>query len=232
VKTIVRAVLAVLICYTGYTSDQIEEYKEAQRLIELGRRAEAKNILKDLSNKNSQWGIVHLEYAINCIYLECPDKEIEEYLSKAEALLKDNPRLYYYRGLFMEHLNKETALKFYNKAISLRPSYTDALIRACSLYIEKGDYQSAISYYDSIPDTMKSSTLVLRMVDLLVEHKDYQRAEKELIALTKLHPDNEMYLTKLRDFYSLTGKNNRAKDVDRRINSLSPRKKRYMRPLR
>jgi len=233
VKSIIIGLFTLLLFDAAvYPYDQSEEYKKALSLIESGNRAEAKNILKDLSQKNAEWGIIHLEYAINCIYLECTDNEIEEYLTKAEALLPENPRFYYFKGLFLEHLDKDAALRLYDKAISLRPSYTDVLIRACTLYAEKGDLKSAISYYDSIPNENKSSTLILRMIDLLIENKNYQRAEKELLTLTTLHPSNEIYLGRLKDFYIKTGNIPKANETTKKIEKLSPQKKKHMRPLR
>ncbi|MCX7958580.1 MAG: tetratricopeptide repeat protein [Deltaproteobacteria bacterium] len=207
-------------------------FHQAVMLIESGKRNEASVILKELTEKNPEWGLFHLEYAANCIYLECPSNEIEKHLDKAESLLGENPRFFFYKGLFLEHKSADEALKYYDKAISLRPGYTDALIRACSLYSEKGDLKSAISYYDSIPRQQRNSALVLKMVNLLVQNKDYLRAEKELLWLVCNHPANELYLKRLIEFYEIIGNSEKAKDTTRKLQNLAPAKKKVMRPLR
>lgn len=208
------------------------EYTEALKLIESGKRVEASELLKRCTEKYSDWGIFHLEYAINCIYIECKDEEIKRSLDIASKLLGDNPRLYFYKGLYMEGKDIDEALMFYDRAISLRPDYFDALIRACALYADKGDVRSAMAYYDSIPPEKRSSTLILKMVDLLIKEKDYLRAEKELLFLNNSHPDNVLYLTKMLEFYRLKGDGEGIMSVERRLNRLLHGKKRVMRPLR
>ncbi len=208
------------------------EYIKAISLIETGRRSDASAVLKTLTDKYPEWGLFYLEYAANCIYLECPDDEIEKNLEKAQKLLVDNPRFYFYRGLFLEHKNTDEALKSYDKAISLKPDYTDVLIRACMLYAEKNDFKSAISYYDSVPADKRNSALVLKIINLLVQNKSYGRAEKELLWLVRNHPLNELYLRRLLELYDLTGNKDKAKEVLKRLQTLNPEKKKIMRPLK
>lgn len=208
------------------------EYNDAISLIEQGKRVEAAQLLKSLIIKYPDWGLFYLEYAANCIYIECPENEISSYLMKAEELIYDNPRLYFYKGLFLEGSKPDEALKFYDKAIALRPSYTDAIIRASLIYIERGDVKSALSYYDSIPSEKRSSTLVLNIINLLIKKKDYARAEKELLGLVNNHPTNEIYLTRLLEFYKETGNKEKEQEISNKIKRLFSQKKKFMRPLK
>ncbi|MGB9599882.1 MAG: tetratricopeptide repeat protein [Myxococcota bacterium] len=231
-KRFLSIIFALIISGNLYATEPLAQYKEALTLIEQGKRMEARRLLKELTVKYTDWGLFYLEYAANCIYIECPEDEISENLIKAEGLLIDNPRFYFYKGLFLEGKKPDEALKLYDKAIALRPAYTDALIRACSIYADKGDFKSAISYYESIPVEMRSSTLILKIINLLSENKEYMRAEKEILGLVNNHPENELYLTKLREFYQKTGQKEKERKIADRIKRLFPNSKKYMRPLK
>ncbi|MCX7943383.1 MAG: tetratricopeptide repeat protein [Deltaproteobacteria bacterium] len=214
------------------TFDFPVEYQKAVSLIESGKRREAAVQLKELIRRYPDWGLFYLEYVANCIYIECPKDEIKNYLDKAESLIDNNPRLLFYKGLFLESENPDESLRLYDKAISLRPTYMEALIRACILYSDKGDYTSALSYYDAISEGNKNSALVLKIVDLLVKKGDFDRAEKELLWLVKNNPTNQLFLFKLHDFYNSRGDRDKAKVIMKKINNLSTHKKRIMRPLK
>lgn len=212
--------------------DLPDEYLEAMAHIEKGNRGRARDLLQQLSIKYPDNGFFYLEYAINCIYLECADIEIEAAFNKAEPTVNESPRYYFYRGLFMEGKDKEEALRLYNKAISMRPGYLDALVRACTIYAEKGDFKSAIVYYDMIPLEQRSSSLILRMIDLFTANEDYKRAKEGLNELIRRQPRNELYLERLRDFYEKKGDIKKRDEVLLKIKGLSPVKKRSMRPLK
>jgi len=209
-----------------------DEYNDAIALIEIGKRQDAAILLKRLISRYPDWGLFYLEYAANCIYLECPENEIFDYLNKAEKLLDENPRFYFYKGLSLEQKDQDESLRLYDRAISLRPTYVDALINACAIYIEKGDIKSAISYYDSIPMDKRNSIITLKIINLLIENKDFERAEKELLYLVKNHPSNELYLSRLLDFYNKTGDDKKSSTILNKLKKLSSQKKREMRPLK
>lgn len=208
------------------------EYLEAMAHIEKGDRSRARELLQHLSIKYPDNGFFYLEYAINCIYLECADIEIEAAFSRAEPMINGSPRYYFYKGLFMEAKNKEEALRLYDKAISIRPGYLDALVRACTMYAEKGDFKSAVVYYDIIPLEQRNSSLILRMIDFFTANKDYKRAEEGLHELIRRQPQNELYLERLRDFYEKRGDIKKRDEVVLKIKGLSPVKKKSMRPLK
>ncbi len=218
--------------YSSFAMNLPVEYTEALNQIDRGNREAAKNLLNQLIQKFSDNGFFYLEYAINCIYLECKDNEIEEAFLKAEKLIGESPRLYFYKGLYLEGKDKKEALKLYDKAISIRPGYSDAVMRACAMYAEMGDFVSAVSYYDAIPVVKRNSTLILRMVDFFIESKDYKRASEGLNELVRRQPQNEIYLEKLRDFYEKVGDIKNATEVLAKLKRLNPQKKKTMRPLR
>lgn len=220
------------VCILGNGYELPKEYSYALSLIEAGRRQDASKVLKELIKKQPDWGLVYLEYAANCIYIECPEEEIDVHLKKAKELLSESPRLYFYMGLFAEYKSKEEALRFYDKAISLRPDYIDALVRACALYADKNDIKSALAYYEVIPQNMRGSSLILKIAGLLIQNKEYTRAEKELLWLTSNHPTNEIYLNRLLDFYETIGNKDKVKEIMKRLKILNHEKKKIMRPLK
>ncbi len=222
----------LIFSFSVYTTELPDEYNDAIALIEIGKRQDAAILLKRLISRYPDWGLFYLEYAANCIYLECPENEIFDYLNKAEKLLDENPRFYFYKGLSLEQKDQDESLRLYDRAISLRPTYVDALINACAIYIEKGDIKSAISYYDSIPMDKRNSIITLKIINLLIENKDFERAEKELLYLVKNHPSNELYLSRLLDFYNKTGDDKKSSTILNKLKKLSSQKKREMRPLK
>lgn len=101
------------------------------------------------------------------------------YVSKSLELDKDNSRSNFNMGVIQRKLNNEKeALRYYNKAIILEPSYLYSYLNISAMYIENGEYRKSI-------DVLSAGILNNSWAADLYYNRSccYAKIDKEVLAL-------------------------------------------------
>lgn len=106
-----------------------------------------------------------------------------KYFNKAEKFLKDDFRIYYYRGLSYLKLGKrEKAVKDLEKAVVKKKDLYDIKLKLADLYIQKGDIKNGESYVDRLISEKKFLDKVYMMKgDIYFSKGDIENAFKYYI---------------------------------------------------
>ncbi|GAC1337639.1 MAG: hypothetical protein NVSMB23_04390 [Myxococcales bacterium] len=113
-----------------------------------------------------------------------------------EAVAKDakNPHLLYVQGRVAEVLGKgDDAARLYDKALSLDPGLTEALVAKSQLALLRGEKDKALAELDravKTPDAGKSASDQEGIGDLLLQLGQAQRAKEAFAAALKLDPED------------------------------------------
>ncbi|MBF0570343.1 MAG: tetratricopeptide repeat protein [Candidatus Omnitrophica bacterium] len=119
----------------------------------------------------------------------------EEVLADFEQLSKRkkyNAADYYDLGILYEQVGgKEEAMRFYTKAVQMRPDYMQALFNLANLYRDAGNYKAAMELYGRlIHFHPKYAPGYLNMGIIFNTLGDQPRARQMYLRVIKLDPDN------------------------------------------
>lgn len=114
-----------------------------------------------------QYGIALYEGTDNTVYASkaCPDEDVMRRANEAESAWQRSiaikPTYYAYRALGMLEIqrdNNEKALEYYNKAIAMEGAFDDFALsnEYISLITAMGKYEEAWSFFESLPESIKS----------------------------------------------------------------------------
>ena len=119
----------------------------------------------------------------------------EEVLADFEQLSKRknyNAAGYYSLGFLYEQVGgKEEAMRFYTKAVQMKPDYKQALYNLANLYQDAGNYKIAMALYDRLVHFHpKFAPGYLNMGLIFNALGDQQRARQFYLKVIDLDPDN------------------------------------------
>ncbi|CAH0995113.1 Photosystem I assembly protein Ycf3 [Emticicia aquatica] len=98
-----------------------------------------------------------------------------------------NPEFYIDRGLVFSKFGRlDSALVYYDKATSIEPGRTDAMLYSATIYFRWKNYNKALEYYEKvleanpeIPNINYSIALTLEQLGLLTKAEEFLKAEVE-----------------------------------------------------
>lgn len=185
----------------GLANIKIEDYDEAEKLF-------LKVLEKDNDDENSY-------FHLGEIYTR--KKQFDnsvKYLKKAVELDNKDIIAKFYLAYSLHQLGEtEIAIKTYNEVIEQSPDYSWAYYNLASIYIDKNDDNTAISYLEKTIQTNPADLKAITMlVKVLSKNKKFLQAEKILNqALTILPEEADIYYLLSRIYTELKNTVNRIK---------------------
>jgi tetratricopeptide (TPR) repeat protein len=139
--------------------------------------------------------------------------QAKQMFQKASTLNSKNSQLLVNLGMvdYMEG-NKDGALSYWEKSISLSPDDNDGkpLNNIGNLYKEKGDFKKAIEYYEKATSLEKSYLYINNLAEAYRASGQAEKAEKILLGSIKENPKSQLAHFNLAKVYSEQNKLDQA----------------------
>ncbi|NBD12041.1 MULTISPECIES: lipopolysaccharide assembly protein LapB [Corallococcus] len=179
---------------------------------ELPRMEAARLLLKGGSAPELERAGVHLDAALR----EAPD----------------NPRVQFLRGQLLEERGATfDAIRAYEKAVELRPSYDDARFRLAGLWAQAGDWLKAELHYRPLSKSRPAWVQVrMQLAAVLEKQGRTLDAEREFLAARDAQPDSPGVLRTLAAFYDRTARPQLAAKVRAQLAAPEKRSMRVLKP--
>lgn len=118
------------------------------------------------------------------------------------AILKDNPTLaeahYNLGNIARREQRTEEAIQYYKDAITIDPTYYNALNNLSAVYVERGDWKNAGATYSTLSDTYPDSAESAFNAGVAFEHqKDFKRSQTYYERAVKINPTDVTTLASL-----------------------------------
>ncbi len=199
-----------------------------------GKISEAAEFFLSAKTQAPGFGLAHLEWAIATHELEPGSNAVLSALRRAQALLKNNPRVQYYLGATLERQEAwDAAATAYTQALELRPGFRDAAFRRAVCLQSAESYEAAISVFQGViaeaPAHLGAYAALATLYEKLGRLND---AELALLRVAELQPRAAYPRYQLALFYARAGNQRKARKMRERAQFLDPRPERKMRRLR
>ncbi len=148
----------------------------------------------------------------------------KKYLLKACNL--NNNNIWYLimmAGTYYQENNLDSAIMFYEKAVSNYPDRENLKLTLGNLYSEDKKYDKASEIFENLNikyGVNEASTLAA--IKNYIEAKEYDKALDEAFTLTEKFPDNLVYNGLLAEIYSDKGEEEKAADVYNKLMKSNP----------
>lgn len=190
--------------------------------------------LEALVRTRPAWELPRLEAARLLLKLGQAPQRAQRHLDVAGALAPANPRVHYLQGLLWEEQGHTwAALQALERALSYRPAYDDARLRAAGLYVARGDWLRAELNYGLLarahPDWLQ---VRLQLAHVLEQQGRVADAERGLLQLRSEQPSHPLVLRRLAELYERTGRPQLAAPLRAQLQGPDARPKRPLQPSR
>ena len=207
---------------------------EALALEASGNDAGALVALERLITNQPRWELPRLE-AARLLLKGGSAPELERAGTHLDAALReapDNPRVYFLQGQLKEEQGATfDAIRAYERAVTLRPSYDDARFRLAGLWAQAGDWLKAELHYRPLSKSRPAWVQVrMQLAAVLEKQGRTQDAELEFLAARDAQPDNPGVLRTLASFYERTDRPQLAAKVRAQLTAPAKRNMRALKP--
>jgi len=179
-------------------------------------------------------GLLHLEWSKAAQNLGVDPQEIGPHLQTATTLLPQNPRAQFAWGFFLEgegDLPKAEAA--YRNTLALRKNHVDAHVRLGEILRRQSKAAEAATHFAVAASRAPERTDVWAGWASAAEAAgDLETAERALLQLVKLRPQQSVRLRQLVSFYKRTGDDDKAAQAQAKLDRKDPVKKRKLRKLK
>lgn len=207
---------------------------DALALETAGNDAGALAALERLALGQPRWELPRLEAARLLLKAGSASEldRAQAHLDAAQKEAPENPRVYFLRGMLLEERGTTfDAIRAYEKAVGLRPSYDDARFRLAGLWARAGDFLKAEWHYRPLSKSKPEWVQVrLQLASVLEQQGRVPDAEKELLAARDAQPTNPGVLRTLAAFYERTGRPQLAAKVRAQLAAPEKRSMRALKP--
>jgi tetratricopeptide (TPR) repeat protein len=151
----------------------------------------------------------------------------------ARSLAPENPRAHFLFGLVSEERGEEEeAVRAYEMALILRPSYEEPRFRLAGIYFARGDWALAEEHYRELAgEDPEPSSARLQWIAALERQGREAAAEQELIRIRRADPGSTAVARRLVALYERTGRPGLAQKILAELETPGANEKK-MRPLR
>ncbi|RKG65795.1 hypothetical protein D7V80_22045 [Corallococcus sp. CA054B] len=207
---------------------------DALALETAGNDAGALVALERLITNQPRWELPRLE-AARLLLKGGSAPELERARTHLDAALReapDNPRVYFLQGQLLEEQGATfDAIRAYEKAVSLRPSYDDARFRLAGLWAQAGDWLKSELHYRPLSKSRPAWVQVrMQLASVLEKQGRTLDAEREFLAARDAQPDNPGVLRTLAAFYERTDRPQLAAKVRAQLTAPAKRNMRALKP--
>ncbi|MBI5525356.1 MAG: tetratricopeptide repeat protein [Deltaproteobacteria bacterium] len=215
-------------------AESLEEFTAAMAAVAKGDRKAAAPRFEKAIFLMPQWSLPRLEYAINCIELNCDPKTAIEHLKTAATLDSENPRTQHYTGVALERQEDPAGAEAaYARSVTLKPSYKDPHFALGRLLRKSGKHLEARAHLQAVVDLdPKNTSARLMLAELCEALGVLDDAEEQIQAVIDLHPENTYHQHRLAQFFERTGQKDKAKAAFKATEKAAPAKpQKKLRPL-
>ncbi|NOJ97354.1 hypothetical protein D7W82_29960 [Corallococcus sp. CA049B] len=207
---------------------------EALALETAGNDAGALVALERLITHQPRWELPRLE-AARLLLKGGSAPELERARTHLDTALReapDNPRVYFLQGQLLEEQGATfDAIRAYEKAVTLRPSYDDARFRLAGLWAQAGDWLKSELHYRPLSKSRPAWVQVrMQLAAVLEKQGRTLDAEREFLAARDAQPDNPGVLRTLAAFYERTDRPQLAAKVRAQLTAPAKRNMRALKP--
>jgi predicted Zn-dependent protease len=215
-------------------AESLDEFAAAMAAVAGGDRKAAAPRFEKAIFLMPQWSLPRLEYAINCLELNCDPKTALEHLKTAASLDPENPRTQHYTGVALERQEDTAGAEAaYARSVALKRSYKDPHFALGRLLKKSGKNLEARAHLQAVVDLdPKNTSARLMLAELCEALGVLDDAEDQLQAVIDLHPENTYHQHRLAQFYERTGQKDKARAAFKTTEKDSPQKPtKKLRPL-
>jgi tetratricopeptide (TPR) repeat protein len=222
------AVIAIVVAGCSGAADGLDEALALERA---GRDADALGALDALALRSPAWELPRIEAARLRMKLGRELDRAAADLQLALSLAPGNPRAHYLFGVAAEGRgDEEAAMRGYDAALSLRPSYEEARFRLAGIHFARGEWALAEHHYRELAQgSSASSQARLQWIATLEKQGRDDAAEAELVRMREADPRSMLVAHRLAALYERTGRMDLARKIATQADA--PERKK-MRPLR
>ncbi|CAM3350074.1 hypothetical protein G4177_13515 [Corallococcus sp. ZKHCc1 1396] len=207
---------------------------DALALETAGNDAGALAALERLSVAQPRWELPRLE-AARLLLKAGSTPALERAQAHLDAALREapeNPRVHFLRGQLLEERRATfDAIRAYEKAVGLRPSYDDARFRLAGLWAQVGDWLKAELHYRPLSRSQPAWVQVrLQLAAVLEKQGRTLDAEREFLAARAAQPTSPGVLRTLAAFYERTDRPQLAAKVRAQLAAPEKRSMRVLKP--
>lgn len=209
-------------------------FKRGVELVRQGDYRSALNRFERARALSPRWALPHLEIAVAHLMTDNDRQAIGASLAKAVKYGPEIPRARYLYGVYLhEQGDRKGAIREFVQALKRRPSMLDARYRLATLYVEAGRQADGIEQYELVLSQQPSHLGARRNLAMLYEQSgQLELAERHLLAITRMDPQNAWYFNALGRFYDRAGRKRDAQAAYRKAQRLEPTgDRRRLRPL-
>ena len=207
--------------------NQMREYNyaltEATKQKLFGNYRQAASLYRKCIEVNPASDAAHFQ--LSGLLMMSRDLEGAKEMNRKAILL--NPDNYWYR-LQLGQLNiiggeRENAIEVYEGIVEKWPAKLDTKFELARLYSEDGSYAKALKILNEIEmENGISEPVTMLKEQIYVQQEKPELAEKELLKLINLVPEEIRYLGMLAELYTDIGKNDKALETYERIFEIEP----------
>lgn len=144
-----------------------------------------------------------------------------------KAYSLDNENIWYIMtlaGIYYEQEKLDSAIYYYEKAVSLKPEREDLRLNLGNLYAENREYVKARQILSNIGnDSGINESSLLSIIKTLMEEGNYNEAQKRIEELLKQNPDETLYNGLLAEIYRYQGQNEKALEIYGKMMTKNPK---------
>ncbi|MCY1047303.1 hypothetical protein OV208_38755 [Corallococcus sp. bb12-1] len=207
---------------------------DALSLETAGNDAGALAALEQLVLSQPRWELPRLEAARLLLKAgSAPELDrAQAHLDAAWREAPENPRVHFLRGQLLEERSAPfDAIRAYEKAVGLRPSYDDARFRLAGLWAQVGDWLKAELHYRPLSKSKPAWVQVrLQLAAVLEKQGRVLDAEREFLAARDAQPTSPGVLRTLAAFYDRTARPQLAAKVRAQLAAPEKRPMRVLKP--
>ena len=156
------------------------------------------------------------------------DKKPDSAITYATKAVRQEPNNVWYEELYAECLQDKGMYKdvinVYDGLVKAHPSVTDYYFKLAVAQIQAQEYEEAAATYQAIEklDPIFNDELVHEEIKIYERAKDYPKAEMQVQRLINHDSTQTLYYNMLGDLYEMEGKGDKAFEVYKKLEQVSP----------
>ncbi|MEO1302636.1 MAG: tetratricopeptide repeat protein [Myxococcota bacterium] len=180
------------------------------------------------------WGLAHLQWGIAAQLYEPESSDVITALERAVELDRENARANYHLALAYERSGRhQEAATHLQQTLRARPDYPRARFTLARNLAASGDDTAAVeAYHQVLGREARHTGALVALADIYERTGRTEAAEAMLRRLTVFYHGVPYHHLRLARFYDRIGDAERAREARDVAESLNPKPKRTMRPLR